>query len=133
MADGGYAPQITITYDGNLVTVRDGRRVWRSSYASCASAKCVATRMINDPALAAKRLAEQGHPERNFAVPAPRPSPRDLSTGYKIVRNGKTVTAITESGSTARAYECRNPQSAVELEIKLKSDSAFAAEWARES
>ena len=49
----GQRAKITITREGNTLTVTDGRRTRLSSCASSAAAKSLASRMTNDPVFAA--------------------------------------------------------------------------------
>ena len=50
----GHRAKITITREGNTLTVTDGRRTRLSSCANAAAAKSLASRMTNDPMFAAK-------------------------------------------------------------------------------
>ena len=50
----GHRAKITITREGNALTVTDGRRTRLSSCASAAAAKSFASRMNNDLVFAAK-------------------------------------------------------------------------------
>ena len=50
-------------------------------------------------------------------------------TGIVVRRIDTTITA-NANGMIARSFECRSVRAAVELEIKLNSDIAFAEWWA---
>ena len=47
-----------------------------------------------------------------------------------ITRKDKIITAHDVGGRILRAHECQTVRSAVALEIKLNSDTAFASHWA---
>ena len=49
---------------------------------------------------------------------------------FTVSRRSWTVTASGECGAH-RSFVCRSLQSAVALETKLTNDSAFAAQWIR--
>ncbi len=48
-------------------------------------------------------------------------------TEFSVLRIGRTIGVTL--GAMERSVECRNVQSAVELQSKLTSDRAFAERW----
>ena len=69
----GHRSKITITREGNTLTVTDGRRTRLSSCANAAAAKSLSSRMNNDPAFAAKWMG--------FNDPVQLPLPFDAGPG----------------------------------------------------
>ena len=69
----GHKSKITVTREGNTLTVTYGRRTRLSSCASSAAAKSLASRMTNDPMFAAKWMG--------FNDPVQLPLPFDAGPG----------------------------------------------------
>ncbi len=46
-----------------------------------------------------------------------------------VTRIGPVVLAVDDTGKTARRFQCRADQAAVELAGKLTDDQEFAARW----
>ena len=116
-------PEIMITRDGATVTITDGTHTRTWVAASPRIAKGRESSLRHDPVMAARWLG---------FTPKPTKMVRSDERSGPVSRQGPTITVRDDNGKIMRVHVCRNVQSAVDLEVKLMSDRAFAELWARD-